>query len=384
MSARNNLQRTVMLSAGEASGDQYAARLVAEMKCLRPQDRYIGMGMSAMRAAGVELLVNAVNMAVTGLFEVLRHYPYIYRSLRRLRMTLQSERPDLLILIDYPDFNLLLAKTARRLGISTLFYISPQVWAWRRQRIHKIACLVDTMVVILPFEQKLYQDSGLSVHYFGHPLIDELTDAGLLPCQHNRQLHPGQPRRILLLPGSRSNEVQRHMPIIAAAAARIHCKHPQWHFSLLLADGLKAADVEKYLVRENIRCETVRNTYMAISLCDFAIACSGTATLQLALCRVPMTVLYKLNIFTYMLSKFLIKIKFISLPNIILDQPLVAELVQNELTPEAVCRETYAVLEHPERWHEMHCRLADIGKQLGKSGVSRRIAISINQMLESG
>ena len=372
-----------MLVAGEASGDQHAARLVVEMQRLRPQDRHIGMGMSAMHTAGVELLVDAGSMAVTGLAEVVRHYPHIHKNLRRLRTALQSERPDLLILVDYPDFNLLLAKTARRLGVDTVFYISPQVWAWRRRRIRRIARLVNAMIVILPFEQQLYQHSGLQTHYFGHPLIDELTATGLLPCSPKRQLRPEQPRRILLLPGSRDNEVQRHLPIMAAAAAAMQQKYPQWRFSLLAADGLAISDFERHFAHENLRCEIVRDIHAALSLSDFAIACSGTVTLQLALCQVPMIVVYKLNVLTYWLSKLLVRIEFISLPNIILKQAVIAELVQKDLTLAAICRETYAVLEHPEHWHALHCRLADIGRQLGTVGVSERIAACINRMLES-
>ncbi len=370
-----------MLVAGEASGDQYAAQLVTELKKKRPNDCYIGMGMSAMQAADIQLLVDAGETAVTGLFEVIRHYPRIRKSFALLRTALETNRPNLLILVDYPDFNLALAKTARKLGIKILFYISPQVWAWRRKRVKKIARIVNEMIVILPFEKQLYQNTGLPTHYYGHPLIDEITQVGLLPYRQKKQLKPDQIRHILLLPGSRKNEIRRHLPIIAAAAAQMSQKYPDWHFSLLMANGLEITDIKKHLAQKDFTCKIIRDIYPAIARADLAITCSGTSTLQLALCRVPMVTVYKLGIFTYFLLKMLVKTNFISLPNIILNQPLVPELIQWNLTPESISRETYALLEHPKQWNAMRNRFADIEKQLGGNGVSKRIAASVHRMM---
>ncbi len=288
-----------MIVAGEASGDLHGADLVKTLTQRRPDCGFFGMGGPAMREAGVELLADASELAVVGLFEVLAHYPRIRRALRRLERTLQDRRPDLLILVDYVEFNLQLARCAKRLGIKVLFYISPQVWAWRSRRVKKIGARVDRMAVLFPFEVEIYQRHGIPVTYVGHPLVSHAQ-----PSMGRDEVLQGFGLDALrpivgLLPGSRRIEIKRLLPLLIDTAALLQGRIPDAQFLLPLASTLDASDVAPYLPEDRGIAVIQGHTYDVMQVCDALIAAAGTATLEAALIGTPMAIVYKVSPLSY-------------------------------------------------------------------------------------
>ena len=370
----------IMIAAGEPSGDLHAAGLI---KALHSNKHYdgksfdcFGMGLEKMKDAGLRQLVNAKNLSLIGIFEVLIHYPNIKRAYRRLVNAMKEESPDLLVLIDYPEFNLRLALAARKLGIKTLFYISPQVWAWRSKRVKKIAHCIDMMAVIFPFEEKIYHDAGVPVRYVGHPFVDQISH-DLSPT-----ISRSNTKNILLLPGSRTIEIRRLLPILCRSAVKIKNQMPSVHFSLLLAPGIPATLIEKYLQKYQIKCELIdENSDSAMRDSDLAITASGSASLQLALHETPMIIIYKVSWLTYIFLKKLIKIPYIGLVNIILGKKIAPELIQHDANADAICREVFLLLENKNRIQQIKRDLHEIKKILGPSGATKKIADLVREMV---
>ncbi len=374
----NDSPRKIMISAGEPSGDMHAAELIKALGASPGNGRLdcFGMGLEQMQRAGLRRLVDASELSLVGLFEVLAHYPKLRRAYRRLVRALREETPDLLVLVDYPEFNLKLAAAARRLGIKTLFYISPQVWAWRAGRIRTIARRIDMMAVVFPFEEKIYRDAGIPVRYVGHPLLDQLP-AAVPPVQRD----DGQ-QRVLLMPGSRLTEVRRLLPVITAAAAGIARRTERVRFALLLAPGIPAALVEQQLAEHGVQCELVREEpYALMRESALAITASGTSTLQLALCQTPMVIIYKLSPPTYWLVRRLVQTPHIGLVNIVAGKRLVPELVQGEANADAICREAMPLLEDTQKNRQLRRELRELRQVLGDDGSTLKLAGLVREML---
>ncbi len=365
----------IMLVAGEPSGDQHGAKLVTVLQGKQKDFSFQGMGMGCMEAAGVKLIADATDTAVNGLFEVIRYYPKIKRKLGLLKKALEHDPPDLLVLIDYPEFNLILAETAHRLGIKTLFYISPQVWAWRRGRVKKIARIIDAMAVILPFEEQFYQHTSLAVHYVGHPLVDEAYAHHILPQPSPAPYQRNHvPRKILLLPGSRQSEIKRLLPVLCGAAQHLQQQHAELQFELLVAPGIDADRIRHYLHIADFNCTLANDHYAAMQRADLAITSSGTVTLQLALCGTPMVVIYRLNHLSYFLARILVRIPHIALPNILAGKAIVPELIQYQATAGNIEKHASAIMRSAERRHAMRQDLHRVANSLGPSGTSQRVA----------
>ena len=385
---QNKQRPEVMIVAGEASGDLHGAHLVRAMLALEPRLRFCGMGGRELRAAGVELLADAAKLAVVGAVEVLGHLGDILRARRALIDRMRARRPSLLILIDYPDFNLLLARKAKKLGIPVFYYISPQLWAWRSGRVHTIKRLVDRMAVILPFEPAFYARHGVEVDFVGHPLLDSVQP-GLSP-ETFRAGHGIEPDRPLvgLLPGSRRKEVAALLPSFLAAADLVAQQIPRVAFLLPQAptisrDLLDGHGLAAWQDRLDIRVIT-DDRYAMMAACDAAMAASGTAVLELGVLGVPTVAAYRVSTHTYWLGRLLIRgLRFFSLINLIAEREVIPELLQNEATPERIAHETLDILQDDAKRCAMRAGLDEVRRRLGGPGASRRAAAVALTLLQS-
>jgi lipid-A-disaccharide synthase len=374
MPALNNPR--IMLVAGEASGDMHGAKLVAAMREQAPNLAVCGIGGPALAAQGMEILYDSSRLAVVGIIEVISHLRFIREAMRALEKRLREQPPGLLILIDYPDFNLIIAKKAKRLGIPVFYYISPQVWAWRSGRVKTIKKLVDRLAVILPFEKEFYQKRGMKVEYVGHPLMD--TVRAVRPRTeflHTLGIAP-KSTVIGILPGSRRREIAAMLPIFLGAAKIMQKQLGKVVFLLplaptlseadLLANGLAEAGVEVRVIREN--------RYELMAACDAVMAASGTVSLELAILDVPMVVAYKVSPLTYFLGRRLIKVQYASLVNLVAGREVVPELLQNEADPEKIAAATVRLVANRAERALMLAGLAEVRERLGGEGASARAA----------
>ncbi len=373
---------SIMIVAGEASGDQHGAKLADALTALDSRLTLFGIGGDHMRAAGVRVAVDARQLAVVGLTEVASKLPGILRGWRAACRLLAEGRPDLLILIDFPDFNLRLARHAKRLQMKVLYYISPQIWAWRRQRVRQIRRRVDHMAVILPFEADFYRRHGVRVSFVGHPLMDHDAPPGEGPTR----AAPDTPPSIGLLPGSRDSEVGRLLPAMLGAAVRLQ---ERLGVKVLLSC---AASVDPYLVarliapyRHRLQMDIVGGRPQRIfRSADLLIAASGTVTLEAALWGAPMLIVYRVSPLSYLLGKALIRVPHIGLVNLIAGRRVVPELIQQAVNPALIAAEASSLLTQPTRRERMRAGLAKVKKRLGAAGASMRVARIAVQMLGSG
>ncbi len=365
----------VVVVAGEASGDLHGAKLVEQLRGLAPGLRVSGIGGPALAKAGAELLYRSEDLALVGISEVLGKLRQIWAALSGLRAHLRRERPDLVILIDFPDFNFRVAGYARKLGIKVLYYVSPQVWAWRQKRAQKLTSLVDHLAVVFPFEEEFYRrvEPKLPVSFVGHPLLDEVAEwqgagEGLMGV-------PAEADLVGILPGSRHSEISRLMPLMMEAAKLMRGKRPGLHFVLPLAPGLTQADLEPYLT-DSVPGLTVLpgRAWQVMRQAKVILVASGTATLQGALAGAPMVVVYKTGGFNYYMAKRLIKVEHIAMPNLIAGRSLLPELIQAAATPQALAAEGLRLLADDKARQDMLEGLAQVRQRLGGPGASRRVA----------
>jgi lipid-A-disaccharide synthase len=366
---------TVMIVAGETSGDLHGSHLVRAMLGIAPDLQFRGIGGRLMQEAGVELMAHAADMAVVGLTEVIVKLNQIRRVLNLMKTSLKTRRPDLLILIDYPDFNLMLGKAAKACGVPVFYYISPQVWAWRRGRIKKIRAIVDKMAVILPFEETLYREEGVDATYVGHPLLDTVrTKYSRQEALEKFGLREGV-TTVGLLPGSRDTEIARLLPVMLTAAEILLKKLPRVQFILPLAESLELSFVENLLGPSPVPVRVIRHdTYDAIGLSDIVIVASGTATLETALLGKPMVIVYKVSPVSYYIGKKVITVEHIGLANLIAGRTIVPELIQDEANPERIASEVINILNDRDRLDKMKADLTKIREALGQPGAAERAA----------
>jgi lipid-A-disaccharide synthase len=364
-----------MIVAGEASGDLHGGNLIREMQRIDPDLSFYGLGGERMKAAGVKLLADAADTAVVGLTEVVFKLGTILQIMHRLKISLAKERPDLVILIDYPDFNLPLARTARRLGLKVLYYISPQVWAWRKGRIDTIRKSVDRMAVILPFEEQFYREAGVNVTFVGHPLLDEVRKKYARTEAMKRFGLKDEAITVGILPGSRRSEVERLLPEMLKACRTLTEKLSPLQFVLPLAGTLDPEFVRNILQQFPVRVNVIRDEiYDVIAVSDAAIVASGTATLETALLETPMVVVYKVSASSYAIGRRFIRVDHISLVNIIAGRTIVPELIQGEANPERIASEVRELVVRRGKAREMKTALAEIRGKLGTPGASQRTA----------
>ena len=365
----------VMLSAGEASGDLHAAALYRELKALVPDVSALGMGSEAMREAGVELVFDSRDIGVIGLIEVLRHYGEIRGALELMRQALKTRRPDLLICVDYKEFNFRLAKTAKALGIKVLFYVSPQVWAWRPGRVEQYGRIIDHMAVIFPFELPFYEAYGVPATYVGHPLAGKVRPS---LSRDDARLALGLDASgplVGLLPGSRTNELRRLLPVILDAARNLKGRYPKIRFLLFQAASLQDETLDAALQSGELPIQIIQGQdYNALQLCDAVITVSGTATLEVALLRRPMVIVYRLSALSYWLGRLLVKVPFIGLPNILAGKGIVREFIQHQATAANIAEEIAMILDDSVYRARMIQALDEVSEKLGTRDGSKELA----------
>ncbi len=377
--------KTVLIVAGEASGDLHGAHLVREMKALDPSLSFCGVGGQNLEAEGVRLIARSSEMAVVGLTEVFSKLRFIAGVFFRLRGMLRTEKPDLVVLIDYPDFNLRLAAAARDAGVPVFYYISPQVWAWRKNRIHRIREVVDRMAVILPFEKDVYAEMGVHVDFVGHPLLDAVkrtrSREEALNALGLRDAWP----IVALLPGSREKEVTTLLPEMAGAARILARDFEGAQFVLPRADTVDPALVQGILQAHSVPVTVVPGQmYDAVGLADAAMVASGTATLETALLETPMVIAYRISPLTAAVGKRVIRVKHIGLVNLIAGKTLAPELVQEDANASRLAAEVKAILSDRDRSRTIRRELAEIRHKLGEPGAARRAAELAVELMKTG
>ena len=364
-----------MISAGEASGELYGALLSREAKKLWPDIRIFGIGGERMESEGVELI--ARNASVMGLPEAAKHLGGLWESYRKAKNAMIDERPDILVLIDYPDFNIPLARKAKEAGIPVLYYVSPQVWAWRSGRVKKIASLVNKIAVLFPFEVECYRSASVPCEFVGHPITETIeVDKTKEELKQDLGLDPARPV-ISLLPGSRPAEIQRHLPIVKEVAAMIHKELPEYQIVLPFAQGtaLKEKIVDYIAVFRN-------RTREVIACSDASAVASGTATLETALIGTPMVVFYRTSFISYRIIKFMVKVKHICLVNLLSGKTVVRELIQREAGPENIFSELKRILNDLPYRENMIANLDNIREMMGGRKPSARVASIVGEIAE--
>lgn len=368
----------VLLVAGEASGDAHGADLVTALKQHAPNVEVFGVGGQYLREAGMHTLVDTATVAGMGLFEARDKLRALIRTYRQLTQILRTDPPDLLILIDFPEFNLRLAKIAKQVGVKVFYYISPQVWAWRKRRVHTIAQRVDRLAAIFPFESDFYAKHGCSVDFVGHPLVDRVRPTRTREQTLSQYSLDPQRKTIALLPGSRAQEVRYLLTPMLEATKLLG---PEYQFILAVASTLNLEQLKSQVAAYPVRL-VQGDTYNVVHAADFALVASGTATLETALLERPMVIVYRMASVTYALARLIVRVPFIGMPNLIAERQVVPELVQSDVTPERIANVARQLLDDPQAYSLTQEGLREVRRRLGSGGAATRAAQLIIAMLE--
>jgi lipid-A-disaccharide synthase len=365
----------IMILAGEASGDAHAAEFVNEIQQLRPDIRLTGMGTTLMKKAGVDIFFDSASIAVVGLIEVLRHWGDIKKAMNLVKSALEETKPDLLILVDYPEFNLKMARHAKALGIKVLFYVSPQVWAWRPKRIHKIGRSIDHMAVLFKFEQAYYEKANIPVSFVGHPLVDKVkTNIDSKQARVNLGLDQSD-AVVGLFPGSRKSEIHRLLPLMLETAQLMRQRNPALKFILPVASTLDYDEIHQQCEQSGVDIQLTRDDiYDLIVACNAIVSCSGTVTLEIALLNAPMCLVYKVSWLSYQIMSRLITIPHIGLANIVANKLIVKELLQDDASPQTIATELFRLLEDESYRSQVVSDLSKVRENLGAGGGAEKMA----------
>lgn len=371
-----------MIIAGETSGDLQAANLIKSLKLINPNIEIFGMGGKKMQAEGAEIIYDITGLAIVGFFEVLKHLNTFKKIFKKLAALLEIRKPDAVILIDYPGFNLRFAKTAKEKNIPVIYYISPQIWAWGEDRIHEIKKYVDKMIVIFGFEENIYKEVGVKVSFTGHPFLDIVKpvwkkEETIKTC-HLRH----DSIKIALMPGSRKKEIEKHLPIMLRACEIIKNKIPNAEFIISRIKELDQSLYNKAIHKSKITLHSLDNKpYEIMDIADLVIVSSGSATLEVAIMEKPMVIVYKTSFLTWLLARNLIKIPDIGLVNIVARERIVPELMQFEVTPKNIARVSLKILSDHKKIHEIKENLRKVKSKLGEIGASSRAAHIIHKYI---
>ena len=380
----NTKHKTIVIVAGESSGDAHAAGLVTELKKIDNTIAFRGMGGDQLRKTGVDVFIDMAKLSVMGFVEVLVKYNYIKSELNKLKKNIARQPPDLLILVDYQEFNQRLAAYAKSIGVKVLFYIGPSVWAWRPKRVYKMGKIVDHMAVILPFEKELYADANVPVTFTGHPLTSEVV-ADKTKQQARALLHLNEQTTIGLFPGSRSSEIKRILPVLLESAKQIIKEKPDVQFVLPVANTISDEELAPFLpaINQLSVVTTKENFYDVVQSCDVILTASGTATLEIGLLEVPMVIVYKVSALTYYIMKSLAITRFIGLVNIVPQKSIVKEFIQHQATPANISNEALRLLNDNNYYETMKHELSLLRHQLGDGDGSKNVAELAWKMLNN-
>ena len=365
----------IMFSAGEASGDTHGASVAKALLSKHPDATLFGMGGDLMKAAGVDIIYDIEQLGFIGIVEIIKHLPTFFKLRTFLKEAMLREKPDVLVCIDYPGFNMKLAKVAHDLGIPVVYYIAPTIWAWNKGRGKDIAKTVTKVASIFPFEAEAYQEFGVDVEFVGNPLVDIVKPTMTREEAFTYFGASPEARNILLMPGSRKQEVQGLLPTMLSAAEELAKSRSDLAFFLPRAHTIPRADLETIIQKYSVPITiTEGNNYDLMQICTACIAASGTATLETALMNVPTLLIYKVAPITYGIGKLLVNIKDIGLPNIIAKRRVIPELLQGEVTVSNVCNEMSQILDDTAIYEQMKLDLARVKVDLGAPGAVQRVA----------
>jgi len=374
--------KKILLVAGEVSGDLHGTHLVEAIQSIDPEIQFFGVGGEGLEKVGMKLLYHSQSLSVVGITEVFVKLRSILKALRALKKSLEREKPDLVILIDFPDFNLRLAKLVHRRGIPILYYISPQIWAWRPKRIKLISRVIRKMVVLFPFEVPLYEAAGVDVEWVGHPLLDIVKPT--LPKEKAFQQFGLDPkgRTVGLLPGSRVQEVERLLPSLLASARLLLKEIPDLQFVIPLAPGIPKAALSFQMRNISVPVKVVEGfTYDVMNLCELLITASGTATLEGAILGKPMIIIYKVSFLSYWIGRTLIRVDHIGLVNLVAEKEIAPELIQKDVIPQRIADEAFRILRDPILSRKMTESMGEVRQRLGDPGAAQRAARLVCSML---
>jgi len=374
----------LMMVAGELSGDTHGGALLAGLKTRLPELDAFGIGGPRMRAAGLRALHDLAELQVHGLLEILAHLPRLYRILWQMEAALDRERPDAVLLIDYPGFNLKLAAAAKARGIRVVYYSSPQIWAWRGGRLKTIAKVVDKMIVLFPFERDIYERAGLNAEFLGHPLVGERATTEEVAALQTRLGGAEGPPIVAIMPGSRPSEIKRILPILLAGIRLIEQAGWRGRWVLPVAPNLDAAAVRREVASAGVPVRVEERAFLPLlRLARLALVASGTATLQVALAGIPFVVVYRVAPLSYGIARRFAYVKHFAIVNILAGREVVPELLQEELTPERVRDAMLALARQPERQAELRRGLLEATAALGSPGAYERAAARIAEYLNA-
>jgi len=373
--------KSILIVAGENSGDRYGADAVREFKKKHADIAFFGVGGERLAEEGVEICSSIKELSAVGIFEVLSRLPQIRRVFARLEKEIQARNPAAAVLIDAPDFNLRLARKLHNAGIPVLYYVSPTVWAWRRGRLKTIRKVVTRMCLIFPFEKKLYDDAGIPAVFVGHPLKDKVTTSLTRDQFLAKYSLPRQGHLITILPGSRRTEIKNHLPVLIAAARRLRAEIPV-HFLLVLAESIDREFLDRYLPRGEKGIDVITaDRYDAIAQADLVLSSCGTANLETALLGTPLVAFYRLSPLTYYPFRRLVRIRAYSIVNILAARAFVPELIQGRFSSDRLISETKAVLFSAQKRANMKEEFQRVAGLLGQERASQRVAQELEQIV---
>ena len=371
--------RKIFISAGEPSGDLHGGKLVSELRALDKGLKISAIGGNCMQAAGADLLLHIRETAFMGFAEVIRHLPRIRKNWKRTIRWISTEKPELVVLIDYPGFNLRLAKACFRRNIRVIYYISPQLWAWHSSRVKKIRSYVSEVLCILPFEEEWYRQRNVKASFVGHPLLDQMPESNEI----KGDIIPRKPGpSIGLFPGSRAQEIEKHLVPMLQAVGILKEEFPQLTTQIAIAQNLDLSHYQAEYSQDWIRWRAGQN-HTIMQNADLLIMSSGTASLEATLQGTPAIVIYKLSGFSYWLGKRVVRVPFIAIPNLIAERGGFPELIQHDATPEKIARTAREILENPQKAKEIQSFMASVTEKLGQAGASVRAARKIYDHLLS-
>ncbi|MEW5807035.1 MAG: lipid-A-disaccharide synthase [Acidobacteriota bacterium] len=378
------MAKKITIVSGEESGEKYGAMLVRALKESLPDAQFHGMGGEQMRVEGVHIINDIEKLSVVGFFEVLSSFRIIWKVFRKLKNHFVQNKPDLLILIDFPDFNIRLAKYAHRLGIKIVYFISPQIWAWRKGRVRSMSRLVDRMIVIFPFEVPVYEKAGVRANFVGHPLID-IAQATVEREEMRKRIGVSEDSILVgLLPGSRNGEVKRILPPMLGAARLLHRSYEKLCFMIPVAKNVDRKMLGELVAPYNELPLTITHEhyYDFLNVLDLAVVASGTATVELALMKKPMIVIYRLNPVSYLLARLFVKIENFAMANLIAGKMIVPELLQGRCKADEIYKEVKLYLDDVKKTQHVKEELENIRGKLGEKGVFKRAARVVLDLLE--
>jgi lipid-A-disaccharide synthase len=372
--------KSILIIAGENSGEKYGAQLIREFKKITNEYSFFGIGGNWMEKEGVELLFPISDVSLTGIFEIFSHIPRIFYIFKYILKEIKNRKPVASILIDFPDFNLRLAKRLYKLKIPILYYISPTIWAWRKGRLKKIKKYVDKILLVFPFEEEIYKNHGINASFIGHPLIERIK-INLTKEEFFKKYNLNYEQRIIsLLPGSRESEVKYHLPILKSAVEKLKNKI-NGQFLLIKAENIKMELIKKYVNSNSEIKILIEDNYDAMYFSDLIISSCGTANLEALLLEKPLITFYKLSPLTYNLGIHFVKIRNYSIVNILAGKKIIPELIQKDFTPENIYTEALKVLNSPQIVSKMKEEFKRIKEKLGKEGASKKAAQELNNLL---